>query len=329
MDITEPQQRALAWLPRMSKIFPPLAAAILLFAAAMKWEQLRLAGHVDGGLLRWPGLMVGLIAFEVLLAAWLLVGTWPGWTRWILAGCFGLFAAAALLEALHGAKSCGCFGAIKVNPWLTFAFDLVMASALALWPPRADARRRWMLPRMAAVGCAVLLTLGLSLWRLPSASASAAGGRTGLEQVGSLTTLEADNLKGKPCPLLQYIDGGSQLSSGAWLVVLYHHDCHTCQQALPLYERYATSADAKSLRVALVEMPPYGDMPEVSGSPSCLSGRLSDKREWFAQTPLVLLLEDGKVVAAGEGENAVDPEAVLRQEKKVATGGARMNTDEF
>jgi hypothetical protein len=293
------------------------ASAVLLFAAAMKWQQLRLAGHVDGGLLHWPGLIVGLIVFEVLLAGWLLMGTWPGWTRWIPAACFGLFASVALFEALHGAESCGCFGAIKVNPWLTFGFDLTMAGVLAFWPPRAGARRRWMLPRMALVGCAVLGALGLSLWRLPRATAGAARGQTGLEQAGSLTILEADNLKGKPCPLLRYIDVGAQLSSGAWLVVLYHQDCHTCQQALPLYERYATSADAKSLRVALVEMPPYGDMPEISGSSPCLSGRLSDQREWFAQTPLVLLLDDGKVIAAAEGEKAVDPDSVL------AKGGGR------
>ena len=54
--------------------------------------------------------------------------------------------------------------------------------------------------------------------------------------------------------------------------------------------------------VALIEMPPYATVDQQIISPlsHAVLGKLSDSREWFAQTPLQVELLDGKVIAVAE-----------------------------
>ncbi len=44
--------------------------------------------------------------------------------------CFVVFAGVATVKALAGAESCGCFGAIAVNPWYTAGFDWIAVAGL-------------------------------------------------------------------------------------------------------------------------------------------------------------------------------------------------------
>jgi len=104
-------------------------------------------------------------------------------------------------------------------------------------------------------------------------------------------------------PISGEIDIAGELTQGNWLVLLYHHDCPDCAKAVPVYEQMARDLDGNDdfLRIALVEMPPYGDGPVSEESP-CLLGKLSQKKEWFVTTPAVALLKDGRVASAWEGE---------------------------
>ena len=97
------------------------------------------------------------------------------------------------------------------------------------------------------------------------------------------------------------------LAGGDWLVVLYHHDCPRCQELLRDYVDSGRSWDAGLLgqRVALVEVPPYGDAQLASLVPDAVMGRLADQREWFVATPAELVLADGRVVNVGLASNAV------------------------
>jgi hypothetical protein len=291
------------------------ASLVLLFAALMKWGQLPILDRTGGGLFHKSSFVVGLIVFEVVLAIWLAIGIWPKWATWLPSACFAAFALVALYQAFTGADSCGCFGRIKVNPWVTFGLDLTLAAALWVWQPgdgeRSEDRRLktedrgWqnrparLRYRVAIVGCAALLALGLSLWRLPSARA--AGETSGMVRAGSLTILEPEKWIGKSLPLSSDIDVGDRLRIGQWLVVLYHADCSTCREAIPAYDLMSSSH-----AIAIVEMPPYASSDEKLTSPGskALIGQLSDNREWFATTPVVLLLDDGVVRDVSEGEPA-------------------------
>jgi len=69
------------------------------------------------------------------------------------------------------------------------------------------------------------------------------------------------------------------------------------------------------LRIALIEVPPYGRGPISENSP-CVLGRLAETKEWFVTTPAVALLSDGNVTSAWE-EKAPDFETILQNTVKM------------
>jgi len=64
------------------------------------------------------------------------------------------------------------------------------------------------------------------------------------------------------------------------------------------------------LRIALIEVPPYGQGPVNQNSP-CILGRLDQTKEWFVTTPAVVLLTDSQVTSAWE-EKAPDFDTILQ-----------------
>jgi thiol-disulfide isomerase/thioredoxin len=101
---------------------------------------------------------------------------------------------------------------------------------------------------------------------------------------------------GKRLPILEHIDIGKQLGQGNWLVVLYHHDCPDCRIAIPTYEEMARRfrANGRSLRIALIEIPPYGSR-RLGEESACVYGRLSSCKQWFTMTPVGVLTVRGRV----------------------------------
>ncbi len=119
----------------------------------------------------------------------------------------------------------------------------------------------------------------------------------------NLVVLEPEKWVGKRLPVLNYIDIGEQLATGQWTVVFYHSGCTDCQAVLRDYKRRARTETFIS-RIALVEVPPYGDYSEGSDlpGPTFISGRLSEAKEWFVKTPLQVKLTDGVVSWQSEQE---------------------------
>jgi hypothetical protein len=133
----------------------------------------------------------------------------------------------------------------------------------------------------------------------------------------SYEVLEPETWIGKKLPILEHIDIGEQLKKGIWLILLYHYDCPDCAIAIPKYENMARdfAGNEDFLRVALVEVPPYGRGPVSENSPCCL-GRLAGTKEWFVTTPAVALLADGKVKQTWE-EKAPDFDTILQNMVKM------------
>lgn len=113
--------------------------------------------------------------------------------------------------------------------------------------------------------------------------------------------LKPEEWVNKQFPLIEYIDVGSELSTGQWVVVLYRQNCAQCQEELPRYERLAAEqvvGGPDAPRVAVVEVPERrrsGEQRVGNAASFCLQGRLSDEREWYVKTPVVLHLQDGQV----------------------------------
>jgi len=205
-----------------------------------------------------------------------------------------------------GRATCDCLGPINVNPWLTAVMDLAaVVGLLATWPARVSplVPHRW--PK-ALTTTSVLIPLSAAgaYGATVSVPDYLAAGGMGLGH-GYFALLEPGTWKGQRLPILEHIDIGRQLGKGQWIVVMHQHTCPDCPEALAYYKQLARqmAGQKNTPRVALVEMPPYE--PVAHGvAPTAAhwtEGRLSDAREWFVMTPVILFLNDGRVVKVSQG----------------------------
>lgn len=122
---------------------------------------------------------------------------------------------------------------------------------------------------------------------------------------GKIVVLEPEKWIGKRFPLLDYIDIGDKLKEGRWLVLLYHHDCPDCRQAIENLS-HEKSFKGEETRVALIEVPPYGDTKtRVALSEIRVTlGRLDETRDWFVSTPTKAWLDSNEVRAVTSGNSS-------------------------
>lgn len=264
--------------------------------------------------------MVLQVDFELALGIWLLSGLFKK-AAWLAALiCFLVFSFITLYKVLIGAESCGCFGSVDVNPWVTlFAIDIPSVIALVLYRPVLSLKRKAesirtliqefftplpSLSRFATTTCTTILILGVTTPILAFNEPA--------KITSSYEVLEPDTWVGKELPILYHIDIGKQLRKGNWLVLLYHHDCPDCAAAIPKYEKIAGdfSGNEDFLQIALIEVPPYGRGYELSSS-KCKFGKLDTNKKWFVATPVVVLMGDGKVLKAWEKDVPTCLDAIL------------------
>ena len=301
-------------------------ATVLLLAAGLKAHQLATEPVTGVGLLHSRSLLIGVVEFELFFGIWVLAGIWLRLT-WVAAvACFTMFAAVALWKALAGEASCGCFGRVPVNPWYTFALDSFFVAALFQFRPTAGGRhfergedshspffKEGLVQGYAALMPLLRLSIVVAAWLMVGIPAAIAMGSFKATTVatsgeilgdGPFVILETRTWIGKPFPLLPHIDIGQRLAQGNWVVVLYHHDCPRCQEAIPKYEELGRELARRpgTAQLAMVEMAPYGSLDDSSdaGAIACVRGRLSHAHNWFANTPVELVLEKGVVMKAHE-----------------------------
>ena len=143
-----------------------LAASVLLVAVGLKFTHSRTPeAFWLPPMVRTVGLQV-----ELLVGVWLLTG-WARLTaRLAAAALFLTLAGVSLTLALTGQRDCGCFGAVAVSPWATFALDTLCGIALLCTPPRgwrADLR----VSLTAVGGLALLTAAAIGVLTTPQATA--------------------------------------------------------------------------------------------------------------------------------------------------------------
>jgi len=117
------------------RLVPVIIAFFLLTAATLKAYQLVKEPTRETSFLmsRWSLMLTANL--EVLLALWLASSKRPRLARAAAISTFFLFGCLAFSKALGSAASCGCFGNVSVNPWLTLLIDLTLIAALFIWNP--------------------------------------------------------------------------------------------------------------------------------------------------------------------------------------------------
>ena len=312
---------------------------LLIVAAVLKGHELLTVPVAGKDLWSWRPFLIFQVEFELAMGIWLLSGVFKrlAWLAGLL--CFGLFCCVTLYKGLTGAASCGCFGTVHVNPWITLlAIDLPAVIALSLFRPV-----RLLTPLLSFVRRQESIhgAVGRLLKPLPSAPRFAATAALGLAILGLTTpilalnepatatstyeVLEPETWVGQKLPILDHIDIGEYLKEGTWLVLFYHYDCPDCAKAIPMYEQIARvlAGNEDFLRIALIEVPPYGQGPVSENSP-CTLGRLVETKEWFVTTPAVALLTDGQVTSAWE-EKTPDFENILKNISEVQKKGNKFS----
>ena len=305
---------------------------LLLTAAVLKGWQLLTEPVANSDIWSYRPFLILTVEFELGLAIWLLSGLFKKASWLVSLMCFSFFSMITLYKGVTGAASCGCFGSVHVNPWVTLlAIDLPAVVALSIFrpgkvlPPRILARIRLRrkpmkalirqfvkplpsAPRFVITACLGLIILGVTAPILAL--------NEPLRITSRYEVLEPETWVGRELPILEHIDIAETLKKGTWLVLLYHYDCPDCGWAIPMYEKMARdlAGNEDFMQIALIAVPPYGRAP-VSEKCPCTLGRLPETKEWFVTTPAVVLLKGGQVTSAWE-EKAPDFETIIQKVTK-------------
>jgi hypothetical protein len=270
------------------------AAAILKTHAVLR--------RVIGGDLQPTAHEVGLIAAELLFAAWLMLGIWSGLAWHVAVVVFFGFAAWSAFQASAGSLLCGCFGELHVSPWVAFAIDSAIVVLLLSFgsPHREHVVNRLSASHRVGVAAGLLiLTLAGSHFASGLMRKHHFAGR-------EVVILEPGEWIGRRFPLLDDLMIDAPITRGKWTLLLYRRDCLACARTLS----EISAAAAGGERIAVIEVP-SSNVPDVAPSdPAVVWGTLRDTKVWVVQTPEIIRLFDGVVIGPRQVEQILTPPGI-------------------
>jgi thiol-disulfide isomerase/thioredoxin len=277
-----------------------IAGLVLLITSVLKIHQLITEPIISKGFWEsWEFFLIQ-IPLELGLGIWLVCGLFrkAGWLLGLIA--FGGFIGVTLYKGLTGAESCGCFGMVKVNPWITlFAIDIPLFLLLAIFRPKGEKLLPPPWPKAFHFFAIAIPTFIL----LPTVEYVLITNKQTKPNVEDWVVTASQTTQ-NIWPMLKYINIKQRLKSGMWVVLLYHYDCPDCAKAIPKYEELNKSlkGNENAIDFAFVEMPPYGDKKQqlISPDSEITHGKLSAAKKWYLQTPVVVVIDNGQVLRAWE-----------------------------
>lgn len=301
-----------------NKIMMTLTGLLFIAATVLKSRQVMTEPIVSDGFWEsWEFFMIQ-IPLELGLGIWLVSGLFrkAGWLLGVLA--FASFIFFTGQKALVGAESCGCFGTIHVNPWVTlFAIDLPFLIGLLIFRPKGE---KFLGPPWPSAGhffSVLVFTLALFAVILPMLLSNK------VEPVtpGDIIKLPGQGTGVTPPPedpvdpndlavaveewsMFAYVDIADRLREGMVVMLFYHHDCEDCGVAIPVYSEKAKDF-GDEMKVAFIAVPPYGPEGEspIPADTTCLTGKLAElekPKKWYIGTPYVVVTIEGVMVREWE-----------------------------
>ena len=235
--------------------------------------------------------------------------------RWVGVAMLGAFLPVLVADVLLGASSCGCFGAVKINPYITLAFDFGFFLGLLILGRR---ERRLavttVLPTRSVilVGVWSLMSVAVAFaWTANGTATNAPGDIEG--PVGAALPSEGYYIPQYETWLGQrFVDLEiaawtrglpSDLESGQQFVIFFRKDCEHCHELFELY--FSGSLEWPTTAIAV---PDRDGFPTENVQPfpcnECRVVELPAGIDWFVQTPVLVRLEDGIVECAAEVDSA-------------------------
>ncbi len=308
-----------------------ITGLLLIVASALKAHQMFTEPIVSKGL--WESWVFFLIAvpLEMGLGIWLISGLFrkAGWLLGVLS--FGFFVGVTAYKAAAGELTCGCFGGIHVNPWITLlTIDVPLFFSLLIFYPKGEKLLPppWPHPfHCLAVAIPASLLLGALVPTLAFNKPPDRGEKYVVINPGNWQ----NNPKPKPDQvpivadpdiepnlsvhqtaaepneadlpdwqlMLNHVDIARQLLRDVRIVFFYHYDCPDCAVAIPLYSQYSKELAAdEQIQFAFIKGPPFGpdDQDPIPADTTALVGKLDQSRDWIFESPLIFLLKDGRLV---------------------------------
>jgi len=279
--------------------------------------------HLPAALIKWMGglgvdLMFVLrfgIAVELIVAGVMVL--LPPLARWVGIAMLGAFLPVLVGDVLLGASSCGCFGAVKIDPSITLVLDLGFFLGLLIF-----GRRQSRLAVTTTLPTRSVILVGA--WSLLSVAAAFAlttnGTAANASEDVELPAAVALPAEGYYVPQYETWLGRrfldleiaawtrglpSDLESGQQYVVFFRKDCENCHELLEIY--FNGSLEWPTTAIAVPEREGY---PTVNVKPfpcgDCRMAELPAGVDWFLQTPVLVRLGNGVVECAAEVD-ATDP----------------------
>ena len=288
--------------------------------------------HLPAAMIKWCGglgvdLMFVLrftIAAEFIVAGVMIL--LPPLARWIGIAVLAAFVPVLMGDLALGASSCGCFGAVKVSPWVTLVTDVTFLFGLLVLgrrEPRLAMTRDLPTSKVLMAGIwsllSVVVAFGLSA---PAASVDVgSGGESAVAGSGGALALPADGYY-----MPQYQDWIGQqfheLDVAAWTsnlpddigfgpqyVIFFRKDCEHCHELMELH--FSGVLEHPTTAIAVPERDGFPtENLQPFNCPDCRLAELPAGIDWFLQTPVLVRLADGVVECAAEVE-AITPECLV------------------
>jgi thiol-disulfide isomerase/thioredoxin len=268
-----------------------LVAAVLLTAAGLK--ALATTPDFGNSIIEARWFQILLIESEIALALILLFGLVPKISWFVTTILFTIFSLVSLAKGFSGAESCGCFGdVVKINPFVTFLLDAGIVALLCKFRPKYEKIELRFEPHIVLNYLLVFVPLGgFMLWETSQVRFQQLQGTGQRLQEGNIVKLEPQMWIDKEFPLSDYCDIGEKFTTGHWLILLHRTGCAECRKASPLIAKLVKE---KNCPLAVLEMNPTKDKFHINNV-DFITGLLNQKMTWFAETPVVLELDNGVV----------------------------------
>lgn len=263
-----------------NKVVMTLAGLLLIAAAVLKIIEaihICIPGWREHGLWESYELLLVQLPLELSLGIWLLSGLFrkAAWLAGTLA--FLGFIGVTFYKGIAGAESCGCFGQIHVNPWMTLGLiDIPMFLLLAINRPGREYRLLpppWpnvyhaMIFAAPIFAALIFIAPAMVAFRPDCVKPDAMTAQAPViitkyvyveQPVGPNAPRVAIDPNQKPVepnqatppattpnvpPVqlstwLEHIDIADQLKQGIVVILMYHHDCPVCATMVPKYDQY-------------------------------------------------------------------------------------------
>jgi hypothetical protein len=244
---------------------------------------------------RWFNVFV--VEFEIFFSFWLITGLLPKLTWLASIVLFSTFTIVSLFKAVTGEVSCGCFGGLVVNPWITTMFDIGVVGLLGISRPKGNFLC-WVSSRSLLLYCGFCILTGVAVYAWISQVAFERLEQVGQVLEGNTVQLEPESWIGKEFPLRDYVVGGQDLVRGRWTLLLFRPGCSRCDEEKI---KLSKQVENKTVRVAFLNITSKKTLP--NNWTDIKTYQLTYNVSWVADTPVVIELQDGVVLSVDLFEN--------------------------